>query len=49
MINGGLLFIAFMVIWVVFGFAKDAEARAKSKEAEDATQTKNKKVGKRNV
>ena len=49
MINGGLFFIGFMLVWVIYGVAKDYEHQAKDKNIEDDTQTKNKKVGKRNV
>lgn len=53
MINGGFLFIGFMMVWIVFGVAKDYERQSRIKreeeQQEDSTQTKNKKVGKRNV
>lgn len=53
MINGVILFIGFIIIWVVFGVAKDYERQSRIKEEEeqqeDSTQIKNKKVGKRNV
>lgn len=53
MINGGVLFIGFITIWIVFGVAKDYERQSRIKEEEeqqeDSTQTKNKKAGKRNV
>lgn len=44
MINGGILFIVFIAIWIVFGIAKDYERQSRIKEEEqqqeDSTQTK---------
>lgn len=49
MINGGLLFIGFIFVWLVFGVAKDYERQTETKQIEDDTQIENKKEGKRNV
>lgn len=49
MMSGGLIFVFFMVIWIIYAVAKDYERQAKSINTEETEQIKNKKVGKKHV
>jgi len=48
MINGGILFIVAVLIWITYGIAKDYEAQAKQKDNTDKKENE-KKEGKKHV